>query len=88
MAELGKIDPDRLLRAIRATFASCNTHPIPKEIPDPPAQWSSPYQKLAAQVSLGYLTLDEANQAIKAFLNPLLRGEKIHLWDPDRWVWS
>jgi hypothetical protein len=39
MAELGKIDSDRLYCAIHATFDSRKTHPLPREIPDPPIEW-------------------------------------------------
>jgi hypothetical protein len=87
LAGLGNIDPDRLLQAIRATFDTRNTHPLPHAFPDPPAEWSRPYQKLSAQVSLIYRTLDEANKAIKDFMNPLLAGEATHPWEPDRWAW-
>ena len=75
LAESGKIDSDRLSRAIQATFDARKTHSLPREIPDPPAEWSRPYQKLAAEVSLSYKTLEEANDAIKVFLNPILSKE-------------
>ncbi|MCI0519817.1 MAG: nucleotidyl transferase AbiEii/AbiGii toxin family protein [Chloroflexi bacterium] len=88
LAGVGIIDPERQRNAIRAKFASRNTHPIPEEMPNPPAGWSLPYHLLAAQVSLGYRTLEEANQAIKGFLNPLLRPGNLAQWDPNRWAWS
>jgi hypothetical protein len=88
LAGFGRIDPDRLQRAIQATFDTRNTHPIPHGLPDPPVDWSRPYQKLAGEVSLNFRTLEEANEAIKVFLNPLLRSEANQLWQPDRWAWS
>jgi hypothetical protein len=88
LAELGKIDSTRLYRAIQATFEARKTHSLPQEIPDPPAEWSRPYQKLAAEVSLSYRTLGEANIAIKAFLNPLLSEKSTRQWDPVHWSWS
>ncbi|MDD5468347.1 MAG: nucleotidyl transferase AbiEii/AbiGii toxin family protein [Anaerolineales bacterium] len=87
LAELEKIYSKRLDRAIRATFESRKTHSPPREVPDPPAEWSIPYQKLAAEVSLIYPTLDEANIAIKRFLNPILARMKKYRWDPDTWSW-
>ena len=88
LVELGKIDSNRLYRAIQATFDSRKSHPLPGEIPDPPAEWSRSFQKLAAEVSLSYQTLEVANKAIKRFMNPLLKGEKINQWDPGLWSWS
>jgi hypothetical protein len=88
LAELGKIDSERLYLAIQATFDARKTHPLPREMPDPPVEWSRPYQKLAAEVSLRYQRLEEANIAIKRFLNPLIGGIKIHQWDPMTWSWS
>ena len=88
LAGFGRIDPYRLLLAIQATFDTRNTHPIPLELPDPPVDWSRPYQKLASEVSLNFRTLEEANEAIKVFLNPLLRSEATQLWEPDRWSWG
>lgn len=88
LAELGKINADRLYRAIQATFEARDTHPLPKEIPDPPGEWSRTFHKLATEVSLRHKTLDEANGAIKRFLNPLLIGSIVHQWDPDIWLWN
>jgi len=88
LAGFGRIDPDRLLLAIQATFDTRNTHPIPLELPDPPVDWSRPYLKLANEVSLNFRNLEEANKAIKAFLNPLLRSEATRLWEPDHWAWG
>jgi Nucleotidyl transferase AbiEii toxin, Type IV TA system len=88
LAGFGEIDSDRLLRAIHATFKARGTHSLPEELPEPPPDWSLPYQKLAAQVSIHQRTLEEANSAIKEFLNPLLRGNEIHLWVPEKWAWN
>jgi hypothetical protein len=87
LAELGKIDSDHLYRAIQATFDARKTHLLPREIPDPPAEWSRSFYRLATEVSLGYQTLGEANIAIKAFLNPLLGEKSGGQWDPGFWSW-
>lgn len=88
LAELTRIEADHLSRAIQATFDARNTHSLPREMPDPPSGWSKPFQKMAAEVYLTYETLEDANQAIKRLLNPLLSGKKILLWNPELWSWS
>jgi hypothetical protein len=88
LAELGRIDAARLQQAVRATFEARDTHTLPHEMPDPPAGWARPYQRLAAQVVLSYQTLGEADRAIKKFLNPILMGEADGQWDPERRVWG
>jgi len=87
LAELGNIDSDRLYRAIQATFDAWKTHSLPREIPEPPVDWQISYRKLAAEISLNYPSLDQANHAIKSFLDPLLSGRKINRWDPNLWSW-
>jgi hypothetical protein len=88
LAEAGKIDANRLSRAIQATFDARKTHLLPREIPDPPTDWVKPFQKLSTEVSLSYQTLDAATIAVKHFLNPLLSEKIIHKWDPGAWYWS
>ncbi len=87
LAGLGPIDLTRLYRAIQATFEARNTHPLTQEISDPPTEWSRPYQKLAAEVSLDFQTMNEASIAIKAFLNPLFSEKGTRQWDPVQWSW-
>lgn len=88
LAELASINADHLLRAIQATFDARKTHSLPRQVPNPPVEWTRSYQRLAAEVSLGYKTLIEANIAIKAFLNPLLSKESVLQWDPSNWSWG
>jgi hypothetical protein len=87
LAELGEIDSERLSCAIQATFEARKSHPLPREIPDPPTEWSIPFQKLAAEISLSYRTLAEANIAIKGFMNPVLSGMRNQQWNPNLWSW-
>jgi hypothetical protein len=87
LARIGMIDSGRLLKAIRATFEARNTHPIPSELPDPPHEWYRPYQKMAAEVDVGFRKLDAANLAVKKFIDPILGNEVIFQWDPDTWSW-
>jgi hypothetical protein len=63
-------EPD-LLEAIRTTFARRGTHPIPAELPRPPADWSSPFSRLATECGLEE-NVEEAYAAVTAFLTPIL----------------
>jgi len=87
LAEFGQIDPERLYYAIQTTFDVRKTHLLPREIPDPPAAWARPYQRITAEVSLRFQTLSEGNLAIKTFLNPILSRMRVYQWDPKLWFW-
>ena len=87
LAKIGTIDSVRLTKAIQATFEARITHPLPPELPDPPHEWYRPYQKMAAEVDVGFRTLDAANLAVKEFLNPILGNEATDQWDPGTWSW-
>lgn len=87
LAELGEIDSERLLLAIQATFNIRQTHILPNRLPQPPGNWSQPFQRMAEEVELGYGSLDEATEAMQQFLNPVLSSEIIGSWDPNHWNW-
>jgi hypothetical protein len=87
LAELGEIDGKLLWEALRATFENRKTHPLPNILPDTPASWITPYRKIAEDVKLGHITLEEANEAVKKFLTPVLSGEIEGKWDPGQWSW-
>lgn len=87
LAEIGTIDSDHLYRAIQATFDARKTHQLPRQVPEPPIEWSRPFHRLATEVSLSYQTLGDANTAIKAFLNPLLSEKNLGQWNPGLWSW-
>jgi hypothetical protein len=88
MAEMGEIDGNRLHEAIYSTFHTRNTHPLPLQLPPLPKHWSQPFQRMAQEVKLEYASLEEADKAVKKFLNPVLSGEAIGLWDPLHWGWK
>jgi hypothetical protein len=87
LAELGEIDGKLLWEALRATFENRKTHPIPNILPDAPADWITPYRKIVEDASLGHITLEEANVAVKKFITPILSGEIEGKWDPGQWSW-
>lgn len=58
--------PERLSRAIDATFRRRHTHPVPEVVPAPPPDWSKPLAALAAECELDY-TLAAAHERVQAF---------------------
>ncbi len=87
IASMGGLSGAKLSRALKATFEARATHQLPKELPKPPAGWSRPYNKLARQLRLGWLTVDEAGKAAARLLNPALRGTAKGRWTADSWQW-
>jgi len=65
LLRLGTLDRERLMEAIRTTFALRNTHVLPALLPKPPASWERPYRTLATECGLDW-TLQEALQRIEA----------------------
>lgn len=88
LATLSDIDAEKLRHAIDATFSTRKTHSIPKSIPNPPFEWSKPFQKIAREVSLSYRSIDDATEAFKQFFEPILSDMEIHQWDPSHWLWK
>jgi hypothetical protein len=88
LAGMGEIDGSRLYAAIISTFNARNTHPLPLRLPAPSLNWKRPFQRMAREVTLEYGSLEEADHAMKRFLNPLLQGENITVWHPTHWYWE
>jgi hypothetical protein len=87
LAELGEMDGEHLLQALQATFYARQTHSLPIIFPDIPAGWAISFRKIADEVGLSYRSLEDASNAVKRFLNPILSGEVRGRWDPVRWSW-
>ena len=87
LAELGAIDGKSMFSAIETTFNIRKTHVTPTRLPPPPREWSRPIRRMADEVGSSYASLNEANEAIEQFLNPLLSGKKVGTWDPSMWSW-
>ena len=88
LAGMGIIDGSRLREAITATFAARQTHPVPKEMPEPPSGWERPFQRLAKEVELDQSSIQQATVALRQFLNPALSDTPIGLWNPAIWHWE
>lgn len=60
-------DPGRIRCALRATFETRDTHPIPARLPEPPPSWAEPYAALARELELPASTLQEAYAYLDAW---------------------
>lgn len=86
LATTGPFECAALREAIRATFAQQGSHEVPAAIAAPPERWSAPYADMVKENNLRWTTLDDLTAAVRAFLDPVLRGED-GVWDPPNWVW-
>jgi hypothetical protein len=60
LIDAGQVDPERVRRALRATFAVRASHPLPFQLPEPPQDWAEPYAALAQELDLPAATLSQA----------------------------
>jgi hypothetical protein len=60
LVDAGEIQPELIKRALVATFEVRGTHPLPDQLPEPPADWAEPYTALAQELGLPGLDLKEA----------------------------
>lgn len=64
------LDKNKVLDALIKTFAQRNTHPLPQELPVPPARWEEKFADLAAECELE-ITLAEAYQLVQDYYTKL-----------------
>ncbi|MBZ5708546.1 nucleotidyl transferase AbiEii/AbiGii toxin family protein [Nannocystis pusilla] len=89
LASIRALDGSRVRSALELTFSFRRTHPVPVLFPDPPDAWDRPYAALAREHDLPWSTLAEVSDAVRAFLDPLLRGgDAAAGWDPAAWRWA
>jgi hypothetical protein len=88
IAEFGGINGKLLYQAFQLTFDARKTHALPGQPHDPPSAWSGAFTRMALEVGLGFSTLNEAAYKLHCFLDPILLGEAIGMWDPVTWTWS
>jgi hypothetical protein len=88
LAGSGSIDGILLKKAIRTTFETRITHPIPTQVPDFPISYSRGYGRIARSVELGFGSFRDAEQALGKFLNPLLERSDPGGWDAASWSWT
>lgn len=88
ISELSHLDAVTLRREIGTIFALRDTHSAPKVLPSPPAEWATPFRRLAKEVGVrGELASGHRDAA--DLLDPILAGEVgAGLWDPTqrRWI--
>ncbi|MDT8899563.1 nucleotidyl transferase AbiEii/AbiGii toxin family protein (plasmid) [Thermanaerothrix sp. 4228-RoL] len=77
-----------LFQALAVTFEVRQTHPLPVCFPDLPKDWQRSLREEAEKTGLGEITLEEADQRLKAFLDPVFgQRPQGNTWDPLRWEW-
>lgn len=78
-----------LRAALEATFSGRASHPLPKQLPLPPANWSMPYRNLASDARISP-AISIAQALVAAFLDPIL-SETVPVdahWDPKLGLWE
>lgn len=87
ISELSRLGAAVLRREIDTIFVLRNTHSVPSALPTPPAEWATPFRRLAKEVGApGELTAGYRDAA--ALLDPILTGEVgTGQWDSTRRRW-
>jgi len=60
------LNPKKIKDAALKTFAQRKTHPFPPVLPPPPANWGSPFRKLAQECGID-INLKQSFEAIKIY---------------------
>lgn len=88
IAHLFPLDAREVLEAIDAVFTHRATHGPPAILPSPPAQWRTPFQRMALTLGLDD-DLDAGHLVAAAMLDPVLeRIVTVGTWNPDAQRWS
>lgn len=82
-----ELDARRLHAALELTFDFRKTHPLPRSLPAPAEAWRTPYETMAREDQLRWVTLGDVTGAAKAFLDPVLAGGLDARWLPSEWRW-
>jgi hypothetical protein len=82
-----ELDAKRLRAALQQTFVHRNTHPLPGSVPAPADAWRIPYEAMARDDQLRWITLEDVTLAAKAFLDPVLAVGLDATWLPAEWRW-
>ena len=78
----------RLRHALGSTFAARVTHALPDSLALPPADWTTPYRRMAGESDLDR-DIAAGHRRASAFLDTLLAGETSDdaTWDPVAGRW-
>ncbi len=87
LASIGALEASRLAEAFEQTFTFRMTHGLPASLPEPNVTWETPYAAMAKSDQLAWRTLADVTTAAKAFLDPILAGERNARWEPASWRW-
>ena len=69
--------PDgQLLKVVSHVFRTRGTHPLPVDLPDPPAAWHKTYARLANDLDLPEASIDEAMSTLRAFWTDTRRTQE------------
>ena len=71
LIENGLPDVKIVSKAIEATFARRDTHPVPEVLPAPPAAWSETYATMSAECGVKHKEIDEASKYIAEYWKTL-----------------
>lgn len=88
LGSLASLSGERLFHALQATFETRRTHPLPRTLPAPPADWAAPFRRLASETGLAWTSLAQAFGALQEFLAPALAGKSKNVWNPTTWRWE
>ena len=71
------LQPDaRLYDTVVHVFEVRTSHPLPEELPDPPADWSVRYRELADDLDVSAATFDDAMHLLRAFWRQTLSRQE------------
>lgn len=88
VASAATLDAATLARALKETFEHRDQHEVPTRLPEPPAQWATPYRVLAREVELPR-SLTNGFAAASAMLDPVLTGTVTDgSWDHGQGRWG
>ena len=71
LLEVGLPEKEQVGRALVATFARRQTHPIPAHLLLPPESWREAYTALAAECGVQRTTIEEAYAAVALYWEAL-----------------
>jgi hypothetical protein len=83
-----EISPNRLTNAVDAVFSARSTHELPRSLPEPPSGWTRSYTRFRRNLELLWPNLDEAFDAARRFIEPILNAEAQGKWKPGEWRWE
>lgn len=71
LIEHGLPSPERMVRALQATFNKRGTHPLPGKLDTPPESWRESYAALAAEHKVRHTTIEAAYEYVAAYWGQL-----------------